>query len=63
MISFTIGEARKKGDGRGRWWVMHPCNDAILAYCDSEEEADLVLAALREARTVLEVTNRRDDCP
>jgi hypothetical protein len=25
---------------------LHPCNDAILAYCDTEEEADMLIELL-----------------
>jgi len=32
----------------GEWWVLHPSNDAILAYCDTKEEAELVSKGLRE---------------
>jgi hypothetical protein len=29
-------------DGSGRWHVVHPSNDAILAYCETEEAANAV---------------------
>lgn len=45
MIHMAITRARKDQYHSG-WWVMHPSNDAILAYCDTEEEADQVIAAL-----------------
>ena len=49
MIHLTITDARKKQNHDGQWWVMHPSNDAILAYCDTEEEADKVISSLNKA--------------
>lgn len=44
-IHIIITDAqKKKNDSDGRWRVMHPSNDAILAYCTTEEEADVVIA-------------------
>jgi hypothetical protein len=34
-------------EGRG-WLVQHPSNDAILAYCDTEKEANEVRKALAD---------------
>lgn len=45
MIHLTFGGARKKWAGK-RVYVLHPCNDAILAYCDTEEEADMLIELL-----------------
>jgi hypothetical protein len=51
-IHIAIKGARKeemKGRGGGKeWWVLHPQNDAVLAYCDTEEEADKVITSLNE---------------
>ncbi len=56
MIHFLLSGARKKENkdpetpfslGGKSWWVMHPSNDAILAYCDTEEEADAVISRLK----------------
>lgn len=49
MISFVIAQPRKQQGGEGTGWlIMHPSNSAILAYCDTEEEADRVVALLAE---------------
>jgi hypothetical protein len=32
----------------GQWYVMHPSNDAILAYCDTKEEAELTRKGLAD---------------
>lgn len=48
MPHIVIADARKKQNHDGRWYVMHPSNDAILAYCDTEEEADKVISALNK---------------
>lgn len=45
MIRFPITNANKRVDHTNNgWWVTHPSNGAILAYCDLEEEADYVIA-------------------
>lgn len=48
--AIVLGNARiaqrGHGEGPGSWLVSHPSNDAILAYCDTEEAAKAVQAAL-----------------
>ncbi len=34
---------------RTEYWVMHPCNDAILAACDTLEEAERFVADINAA--------------
>lgn len=51
MPHIVIVDARKKQNHDGRWFVMHPSNDAILAYCDTEKEADDVISALNRMST------------
>ena len=49
MIRSAISRARKKQRDRGKkkeWWVLHPTNDAVLAYCATEKDADLFIACL-----------------
>lgn len=48
MISLIIerAEVRLSGDGK-TYHVIHPSNGAILAYCDTEEEAIDVRSALQ----------------
>lgn len=52
-ITNAIADARKKymngrgGLGTKDWWVIHPSNDAVLAYCDTEEEADKFIEGLK----------------
>lgn len=53
-IHILIWEARKKKNGDNDWWVMHPMNDAILAYCSTEKEADQVIAALNKLEAKLQ---------
>lgn len=52
MIHLIITGARKRQNKDGKlpyqfggknWWVLHPSNDSILAYCDTEAEADEVI--------------------
>ena len=42
----------------GRWYVLHPSNDAILAYCDTEEEAGMVRKALNKLAAELAEASR-----
>ncbi len=51
MIRNAITNARVKDSPNGpkAWMVLHPANDAILAYCDTQAEAErfvLDLAAI-----------------
>lgn len=46
MIRAVIDCARKRHDPEGGWRVLHPSNDAILAYCDSEAEADACISTI-----------------
>jgi hypothetical protein len=47
-IQFAIHDAHVSPDrgNPGRWLVLHPCNDAILAYCDTREEAEQAVIRL-----------------
>lgn len=47
MIRCIITDAEKKKKEDGSWYIRHPSNDAILAYCDTEEEADDFIALLK----------------
>jgi hypothetical protein len=51
MVNFVISGAEVQRGGPegcvGEWWVIHPTNGAILAYCDSENEAHAVVSILR----------------
>lgn len=46
MIRFIIKDARKDKRPDGTYYILHPSNDAILAYCDNEREADAVIEVL-----------------
>ncbi len=46
MIRFVIDNADVRESQRAGWLVEHPTNSAILAYCDTEEEAKRVRDAL-----------------
>jgi hypothetical protein len=51
MIHLVIAnpDIRRSSIGTGeRWHVLHPGNDAILAYCNTEEEAKLVCKGLND---------------
>lgn len=56
-IHIIINGARKvereRDSGKKEWWIMHPSNDSILAYCDSEEEADKVISSFNEVSSAL----------
>lgn len=40
MIQNAISNPKvREASYGGDWVVVHPCNDAILAYCDTEQEA------------------------
>lgn len=47
MILLPIADARIRIVSHGSVWVLHPSNDAVLAYCTTEDEARSVIAALR----------------
>lgn len=54
MIHIAIANARIEPSSDGTsWWVMHPSNDAILAYCDTRGEADAFVAALDAMRLLI----------
>lgn len=57
-IQFIIKGASKKNVYKGArdesWYVMHPQNDAILAYCKTEAEADKVIRALDLVASMVE---------
>jgi hypothetical protein len=46
MINLVIGRARKSLQLNGGYFVLHSNNDAVLAYCDTEREADLCIEIL-----------------
>ena len=49
MIRLVIDHVDiRKADSGTQWYVLHPSNDAILAYCNTEEEAGMVRKALNE---------------
>jgi hypothetical protein len=61
MIRLVIDhvDVREASPGSGgEWWVLHPSNDAILAYCDTKEEAELVSKGLRELAAQLAKVSR-----
>lgn len=41
MTTILISGARIE-ERNGEWWVMHPSNDAALAICSTEAEAERV---------------------
>ncbi len=47
-VHLILSGARKSPDrsNAGRWYVLHPSNDAILASCDTEEEAERTVVLL-----------------
>lgn len=47
MTNFVIGENEIHQRGKG-FTVVHPCNGAILAYCDTELEAMQIVAELKK---------------
>ncbi len=58
MIKWVISPARITRQDRTNlsgevvgeeWWVQHPNNDAILAYCETESEARMAVEALAAA--------------
>lgn len=58
MIIWVITEPRVRlASGCDQWLVMHPTNDSILAYADTEVEAkqaaSLLTWALTDARSEL----------
>lgn len=59
MIRLIIEKPRvvNAGEGRG-WYVSHPSNDAILAYCGTEGEANAVADALTALARVLDVQGK-----
>ena len=54
MIKLVITDAKKKRDVTGAWFVFHPCNDSILAYCGTEEEADIVINSFNKLSRVVD---------
>lgn len=48
MISPYIHDARVELRGRKTWYVFHPSNDAVLARCDSREEAERYRDAIND---------------
>ncbi len=46
MTYTTVSGANVKPDGAngGKWWVTHPSNGCILAYCDTQDEAMSVVS-------------------
>lgn len=63
MIKLTIAGARVKSMAKGaEWWVVHPCNDAILAYCSTREEADRIVRAIDGIAASIERHNGHPDC-
>lgn len=51
-IRFSVLDAHVCGSGRD-WRVVHPTNDAILAYCDTRAEAVRVLDAINDMPRML----------
>lgn len=47
MISPAIHDAKVRPFG-SRWIVVHPANDAILAYADTEDEAEHYREAIND---------------
>lgn len=43
----------QSGTVRASWNVMHPSNGAVLAYCDTEEEAERTRDAINYLATKL----------
>ena len=56
MITLAITDANIHQSGK-RWHVVHPHNDAILAYCNTREEAVAVREMIndmpRQMRTTM----------
>lgn len=53
MIHILISNSKKSLQDNGQWYVFHPMNDAILAICDTEKEADLVIDLLNTSPDIL----------
>jgi hypothetical protein len=51
MIFFNLKDCKivdaSKSSG-SRYWIEHPQNDAILASCDTEAEAQIIISELNE---------------
>lgn len=58
MINLDIVNARVVSHPIGYWLVMHPSNDAVLAYCDTGEEAREVVEALNRIANSLGRSDR-----
>jgi hypothetical protein len=53
MIRLIITDADVRKSSRDGWLVEHPSNGAILAYCETEDEAKRVRDAINDmARTL-----------
>jgi hypothetical protein len=50
VIGFVIGKPRVEDDplNPGKFWIQHPANGAILAYCSTADEANMVAFDLEE---------------
>ena len=53
MIRIAMTDANVRKSSRSGWLVEHPSNGAILAYCDTEEEAKRVQDAINDMARVL----------
>jgi hypothetical protein len=64
MTYTTISGANVKRDpsNRGKWWVSHPANGAILAYCDTQEEANAVVGLFNAVDTLLHMSHVASKC-
>jgi hypothetical protein len=59
MISIIVTDARiVKHDNE--WRVMHPANDAILAYCTTEDEAERVRYTFARLASLLPPPNEKE---
>jgi homospermidine synthase len=60
MINIVIDDARvSRSPTKQGWYVYHPCNDAILAYCDTEAEAKAVCEAINDMARVLRAVGEK----
>lgn len=54
MINIAIKDARVVERTDGGFYVEHPQNDAILAYCDTNDEAKAVVSVLNDLAAQIE---------
>ena len=48
MIHLKTNDARVQLQPNGTWTVIHPASDAVLAACDTKEEASVVREAFND---------------